>query len=190
MTFGEKLLNLRKQANLTQNDLADKLNISRQAITKWERGVGLPDIDNIKKISSLFNISIDNLLDYKIENINISINNEENINHEKLSLKNVDEFILNRYNKAQAIYKLTASPKLNFWKSIFYTLFDIDIALLTHDLIQNGLTFTYLIEEDGTELLVIVNKTSLLEKKLTTKFENKLTLDGYTYSKYKNCKIK
>jgi len=70
------------------------------------------------------------------------------------------------------------------------TLFDIDIALLTHDLIQNGLTFTYLIEEDGTELLVIVNKTSLLEKKLTTKFENKLTLDGYTYSKYKNCKIK
>lgn len=49
MTFGNKLSSLRKLANLTQADLADKIGVSRQAITKWEKGIGLPDIDNIKK---------------------------------------------------------------------------------------------------------------------------------------------
>ena len=49
MTFAEKLSSLRKQANLTQSELADKLNVSRQAVTKWESGIGLPDIDNCKK---------------------------------------------------------------------------------------------------------------------------------------------
>ena len=50
MTFGEKLSSLRKEANLTQKDLAVMLDVSRQAVTKWETGVGMPDIDNIKKI--------------------------------------------------------------------------------------------------------------------------------------------
>ena len=61
MTFGEKLSHLRKQANLTQNDLAENLNVSRQAVTKWENGIGLPDLDNIKKLSSIFNVKIDDL---------------------------------------------------------------------------------------------------------------------------------
>ena len=63
MTFGKKLSTLRKQANLTQQDLADKLHVSRQAITKWEKGVGLPDLDNIKMIANYFNVTIDYLLD-------------------------------------------------------------------------------------------------------------------------------
>ena len=56
MLFTEKLKMLRKEKNLTQEELAEKLNVSRQAITKWECGDGTPDIENLKQISILFNI--------------------------------------------------------------------------------------------------------------------------------------
>lgn len=62
MTFGEKLKGLRKQVGLSQEQLADRLNVSRQAVTKWETDAGVPDIENIKAISSLFNVSLDELL--------------------------------------------------------------------------------------------------------------------------------
>ena len=62
MTFAEKLKSLRKQASMSQEQLAEKLGVSRQAITKWETDTGIPDIENIKSISSLFDISIDELL--------------------------------------------------------------------------------------------------------------------------------
>ena len=62
MTFAEKLKSLRKQASMSQEQLAEKLGVSRQAVTKWETDTGIPDIENIKSISSLFDISIDELL--------------------------------------------------------------------------------------------------------------------------------
>ena len=62
MFFNEKLKKLRKEIKLTQEELAEKLNVSRQAITKWESGEGRPDIENLKQISLLFNITIDELV--------------------------------------------------------------------------------------------------------------------------------
>ena len=62
MIFPEKLKSLRKQAGLSQEQLAEKLNVSRQAITKWETGAGIPDVENIKSIALLFQLSIDELL--------------------------------------------------------------------------------------------------------------------------------
>ena len=62
MLFGDKLKLLRKENNLTQEELAFKLNVSRQAITKWECNEGIPDIDNLKEISKLFNTTIDELV--------------------------------------------------------------------------------------------------------------------------------
>lgn len=62
MLFDEKLKMLRKENNLTQEELAEKLNVSRQAITKWESGDGTPDIENLKQISILFNTTIDELI--------------------------------------------------------------------------------------------------------------------------------
>ena len=52
MTFAEKLKSLRKQASMSQEQLAEKLGVSRQAVTKWETDTGIPDIENIKSISS------------------------------------------------------------------------------------------------------------------------------------------
>ena len=84
MTFGEKLTSLRKQSNMTQQDLADKLMVSRQAVAKWERDVGLPDLDNVSKLSAIFNVKVDQLLDYKIE----SIKYEENGTIETIDKEN------------------------------------------------------------------------------------------------------
>lgn len=62
MTFGEKLKQLRKEKNYSQEELAEKLSISRQAVTKWETDAGTPDIENIKAISALFGVSLDELI--------------------------------------------------------------------------------------------------------------------------------
>ena len=67
MTLGEKIKDLRKAASITQEELAEKIGVSRQAVTKWESDVGMPDVENLKIIATLFNITVDELLDYKKE---------------------------------------------------------------------------------------------------------------------------
>lgn len=62
MTFAEKLRSVRRQAGMSQEQLAEQLGVSRQAVTKWETGGGIPDIENMKAVSALFDISIDELL--------------------------------------------------------------------------------------------------------------------------------
>ena len=56
MEFNEKLQELRKQKNLTQEQLAEQLYVSRTAISKWESGRGYPSIDSLKEISRFFAI--------------------------------------------------------------------------------------------------------------------------------------
>lgn len=63
MTLGEKLKEARKQAVLSQEQLSEKSGVSRSAIAKWETDNGIPDIDNLKALSKLLNVSIDYLLD-------------------------------------------------------------------------------------------------------------------------------
>lgn len=62
MEFNEKLQKLRKQKNLTQEELADLLFVSRTAISKWESGRGYPNIDSLKAISKFFLVTVDELL--------------------------------------------------------------------------------------------------------------------------------
>ena len=62
MTFAEKLLQLRKRAGYSQEELANKLDVSRQAISRWEMGTVVPDSNNILQLSKLFSVSTDYLL--------------------------------------------------------------------------------------------------------------------------------
>lgn len=62
MLSGEKIRRLRLEQELSQKDLAEKLEVSRQAIAKWETNRGIPDIDNLKRIAQLFQVSIDYLV--------------------------------------------------------------------------------------------------------------------------------
>ncbi len=65
MTLGPKLKEIRKRFGLSQEQLAEIMNISRQAITKWENDGGLPDINNLQELSKIFGITVDYLLNDK-----------------------------------------------------------------------------------------------------------------------------
>ncbi|MBC6973776.1 helix-turn-helix transcriptional regulator [Bacillus sp. Xin] len=62
MAFGEKLFKLRKEKGLSQEALAEKLNTSRQAISKWENGQGFPETEKLLMIGNIFEVSVDYLL--------------------------------------------------------------------------------------------------------------------------------
>lgn len=64
-SFGTRLANLRREHNLTQNDIADRLNISAQAVSKWENDLTSPDIDTLLKLADIFDITVDELLGKK-----------------------------------------------------------------------------------------------------------------------------
>ena len=72
MKFAEKLLLLRTQNGYSQEILSEKLNVSRQAVSKWELGITLPETDKLISISRLFNVSIDSLL---IDSIGLNSSN-------------------------------------------------------------------------------------------------------------------
>lgn len=81
MEFNEKLQHLRKQKNLTQEELAEILYVSRTAVSKWESGRGYPNIDSLKAISKCFGVTIDELLSGE-ELLSIAEeNNQENARH-------------------------------------------------------------------------------------------------------------
>ena len=62
MKLSEKIVTLRKQKGWSQEELADKLNVSRQAVGKWETETALPEVDKILQMATLFDVSTDSLL--------------------------------------------------------------------------------------------------------------------------------
>ena len=66
MTLGDKIKLLRTKKGMTQEAFAEKLSVSRSAIAKWESNNGIPEISNLKQISQVLNVSLDELLDDKI----------------------------------------------------------------------------------------------------------------------------
>lgn len=63
MTLGEKIRETRRKCGLSQEQLAEKLSVSRSAVAKWETDKGLPDVGNLKILARLLNVSVDYLLD-------------------------------------------------------------------------------------------------------------------------------
>lgn len=83
MEFSTKLIQLRNQAGFTQEQLAEKLFVSRVTISKWESGRGYPSIESLKLIAKTFDVTIDNLLTNE-QIINIvekqNLSNKKNLN--------------------------------------------------------------------------------------------------------------
>ena len=61
MTLGEKIFTLRNQSKLSQGELAEKLNVSRQSISKWETGASVPELDKLISLSEVFGVTLDEL---------------------------------------------------------------------------------------------------------------------------------
>ena len=62
MNFGQKIAELRKNKNLTQSELGEKLNITAQAVSKWENNLSEPDIDSVRKMCEIFEVSVNDFL--------------------------------------------------------------------------------------------------------------------------------
>lgn len=67
MSLGSSLYNARKKSGLSQEDVAEKLGISRQTISKWELDETLPDIRQSKRLSNLYHLTLDELIDFDID---------------------------------------------------------------------------------------------------------------------------
>ena len=84
MNLGEKIKRLRKENNLSQEQLAEKLNVSRQAISKWEANKAYPDIENLILLRKIFDVTLDDLIidenNIRCEYINKSIDSDNNDN--------------------------------------------------------------------------------------------------------------
>lgn len=72
------LIRLRKERGLSQEELADKLSVSRQAVSKWERGEALPDTDNLIRLAKLYNVSIDEIVGYTPDKSQAAAGNADN----------------------------------------------------------------------------------------------------------------
>lgn len=63
MTLEKKLVRLRKKEGMSQADVSEKLNVSRQAVSRWEAGDSRPSIENLQALCKLYNVKLDDLLD-------------------------------------------------------------------------------------------------------------------------------
>ena len=79
MTIGQKIMQLRNNADISQEQLAEMLGVSRQSISKWEMDQALPQIDKVLQLAEIFRVSTDELLLDKIE-INRTVTNEPRTN--------------------------------------------------------------------------------------------------------------
>ncbi len=139
MQFSEKLKMLRKENGFTQENLADKLNVSRQAITKWESGDGIPDIENLKQISILFNTTIDELVKEEKE-ITIDKNYKEvyelEIDHTKhfdINIDMINELSIEPSKEEKIVLEVSSNEEENLKDSFkvkfddIYNKLDIDV---------------------------------------------------------------
>lgn len=161
MTIGEKIKEVRKNFDLSQYGLAEKLNVSRQAITKWETGEGLPDTENLKNMSKLFGVSIDYLLNDE-ENTSITIL-KETLDMSEFGDKRANQLcnILEKYFKDCEIYSLHHTRKYGKEESLLNNLLlgMIDQA----QLVDNPTSYlcNFLIKKNDKKYLVYIDETSI-----------------------------
>jgi transcriptional regulator with XRE-family HTH domain len=112
--FGEKLRNHRKVLSLTQEEVADKIGVSGQAVSKWENGECLPDCYNLKLLGEIYNVSLDILL----ETENISDNNRVTEKIKQLAT----EYVWNKMSRDQReeAHKELGDDLWEMWKAIYY----------------------------------------------------------------------
>ena len=140
MGLGRKIAELRKQNNLSQQDLANKLNVSNKTISKWECGNSVPDIEILNSLAKIFNVSIDKLVNEqddfnKKEDTNNVISSAVKESIDKLvggadeafdTLKEISDWILsqNRY------VEVTPQEVIDNWKENTYFTFNINYFII------------------------------------------------------------
>lgn len=102
MTLGKRLMALRKKHNLTQNEVAKYLSVSRGAVSMWEINQRTPDPETLKQIATLFNVSLDWLMGHQQEEKTLSFFDDltyELPQEARRSLLEFREYLLEKYRK-------------------------------------------------------------------------------------------
>lgn len=191
MTLAEKLKEARRQSGLSQEQLAEKLSVSRSAIAKWESGKGMPDVENLKAIAKLLNVSVDYLLNdgeaKDIIQIKEAINLDEYEKHGKCRSKS-DAVVVSKYPDAD-IYPLFRRKKLTPVQWIIDFIVSPGVLNVVDSF--DDMSSYYLVEQGEKQLFVNVTKeiiiTNEMSKKVTgNKFiigQNKFTKATYVVGK-------
>lgn len=139
---------LRKSHNYTQEDLAQKLDISRQAVSKWETGTTLPDLEILLKISKLYNITINDILEPDIQPQRIT-------DFEQISMlpeKKLKEALKQFDTDSLVTALMGASPETN---SLCERLFpDIDFEMIRHNI---GRVRIETVEDVQRQIIAMIN---------------------------------
>lgn len=114
MNFSEKLQILRKEKRLSQEGLAEKLNVSRQAVSKWESGQSFPELDKIIILSDIFSVTVDELVK---DNIELKRNIEDKKTEEKKNDSQEDKEYQRKEDTINNTYE-EGHEKEKFYKKI------------------------------------------------------------------------
>ncbi|MGN1342397.1 MAG: helix-turn-helix domain-containing protein [Bacilli bacterium] len=175
MTLGEKLKEIRKKFGLSQEQLADIINVSRQAITKWENNLGLPDVSNLQELSKVFGLTVDYLLNSDNDLPPLVMRKELDKDKYNSKISSYNNILKTFYPEPWEIFILTKNPKMGKLEGILDLLTGGDYYLIKG---VSDLSPYYLVTKDNLKLLVNI-KNWVLEvselpintnvKKFTTK---------------------
>ena len=174
MTFGEKLKEARKEAGLSQEQFAQKLSVSRSAVAKWESDKGMPDINNLKAMAQLLDISVDYLLD---EDEKLSFNEtKEAIDLDLFEVTGKcrdkkDAACYARFNGADAIYPLIRRKRMSKAEWLADLIAGPGI-IQGADYLRDSSAY-YLVEAGGKQLLVNVSAEFITIRELVNKVDPK-----------------
>ena len=193
MTLGEKIKEARKEHGLSQEQLSEKLCVSRSAIAKWESDKGMPDIENLKAISSLLSVSIDYLLDdgeSQITEVQTKESYDIKLYGKGIQKAKKDRVMLEKFPNAK-IYTLIGELKRKRAVKIidfligFFTWAPFDSSKLFSSL-QNMDKEFYLVERDNKQFLVTVTDEFIETKKLLIPItDNKFEIGNWKFIKSK-----
>lgn len=156
MTLGQKLKEIRKRFGLSQEQLAEIMNVSRQAITKWENDTGMPDTSNLQELSKVFGITIDYLLNNDNSLPALSMKKELDKEKYEMNQKGYKQVLKDYYAEPWEIYELLRSKNNSKLAGIVSDWIVGAGAMETLDALDD-MTPYYLIKKDGLKLLVNIH---------------------------------
>ena len=164
MNLGEKIKKIRKKFDLSQEQLAEIMNVSRQAITKWESNNGLPDTCNLQQLSKTFGITIDYLLDSNNELPLLVMRKELDKAEYHNKIDSYYDILSKYYPEPWEVYTLSKTTKMN---KIEWFLNILGTAGKYY-LIKQASDFSpyYLVRKDGLNLLVNIKDWGLEVREL------------------------
>ena len=116
MKLNEKIIALRNKYQMSQGDLAEKLNVSRQSVSKWETGASIPDLDRLIAMSELFHVTMDELVKDGVE-----IGCEVAEQKDEMSNENDDEMCNNACDivvkHEKRIFRIVIGVVLSLWSA-------------------------------------------------------------------------